>query len=365
MDEVDCIVIGAGVVGLAVARQLARRGREVLVLEAESRIGSATSSRSSEVIHAGLYSPPGSLKAGLCVRGRRLLLEFCDSHGVAHHLCGKLVVAASATQVAALEGLQAQGRANGAEGLELWSAAQACRLEPSLACAAALWSPGTGIVDSHALMLALQGDLERAGGTVVLASPVKGGECSARGVELAVGGTDPCRLRARVVVNCAGLCAQQVALSLRGMDGSLVPPLHMAKGQYFSLVGRAPFTHLIYPMPEEGGLGVHLTLDLAGQARFGPDVQWVRELDYGVDPSRSADFAAAIRRYWPGLPEGALQPAYSGIRPKLSGPGAPAADFMVLKEADHGQTGLVHLFGIESPGLTASLALAEVVAAGL
>ncbi|XHS79834.1 NAD(P)/FAD-dependent oxidoreductase [Burkholderiaceae bacterium UC74_6] len=362
-QEVDCVVIGAGVVGLAVARALAQRGLETVLLEGERAVGQGTSSRNSEVIHAGLYYVPGSLKAELCVRGRRLLYEFCAEHGVEHRRSGKLIVATSGEQMETLERLQRTGVTNGVEGLSLRTAAEAIALEPALHCVAALESASTGIVDSHGLMLALQGDFERAGGMLALESPVLGGECAADGITLHVGGAEPMSLRAGIVVNSAGLHAPHLARSLRGLAPEQVPQTFMAKGSYFSLGGRSPFSRLIYPVPEPGGLGVHLTLDLGGQARFGPDVEWVESLDYRVDPARATGFYASIRRYWPGLADGALQPAYSGIRPKLAGPGSAAQDFMIQGPREHGVCGLVNLFGIESPGLTSALAIAERVAA--
>jgi len=363
MERVDCIVVGAGVVGLAVARALAQRGQETIVLEQTQGIGNGTSSRNSEVIHAGIYYPTGSLKAKLCVRGRQLLYDYCDSHGVPHRRCGKFIVATSAEQVATLEKLQATGRDNGVPELVMIGAAEAMRREPQLHCTAALESPSTGIVDSHALMLALQGDCEAAGGVLAFGAPVLGGACGADGVTLEVGGEVPMQIQAGLLVNCAGLQANALAAHLAGLSAAQVPPLRYAKGSYYSLAGRSPFSRLIYPVPEPGGLGVHLTIDLGGQARFGPDVEWVDQLDYRVDPSRSASFYASIRRYWPGLAEGALHPGYAGIRPKLSGPGETAADFRIQGPAEHGVPGLVNLYGIESPGLTASLAIAEAVLA--
>ena len=369
MDSVDAIVIGAGVVGLAVARALARQGLETLVLEREDAIGTGTSSRNSEVIHAGLYYAPGSLKARLCVDGREQLYAYCASHGIAHSRCGKLIVATSAEQVPALEVLMQRARANGVDDLALLSAAEAIVLEPELRCDAALLSPSSGIVDSHALMLALQGDLERAGGAVVLRSPVEGALCDAngdRGHRVEVGGTEPMPLRARLVVNAAGLHAPALAARFEGLGARHVPRAHFSKGSYYALAGRAPFRRLVYPMPQDAWLGVHLTLDLAGAARFGPDAQWLDiasadEIDYRVDPARADRFYADIRRYWPGLPDGALQPAYSGVRPKVHGPGEPAPDFLIQGPQEHGIGGLVNLFGIESPGLTSCLALADEV----
>ncbi len=365
MDTVDAVVVGAGVVGLAVARALALRGDEVVVLESDAAIGGGVSSRNSEVIHAGLYYPAGSLKARLCVKGRQALYAFCESHGVPHRRCGKLVVATDAAQVPALDAVLARAQANGVHDMQRLSAAQAQALEPELACVAALWSPSTGIVDSHALMLALQGDLERAGGAVAFRSPVAAIECGAPHV-LQVGGAQPLELAARRVVNAAGLWAPRLAAQTRGLPSDQVPTAHFCKGNYYAYAGRAPFSHLIYPVPQAFWLGVHLTLDLAGQARFGPDVQWLADglqepLDYSVDPERAEAFYADVRRYWPGLPEGSLQPAYSGIRPKIHGPQEPVPDFVIAGPAQHGVPGLVNLFGIESPGLTSCLAIADEV----
>jgi L-2-hydroxyglutarate oxidase LhgO len=363
MEAVDCVVVGAGVVGIAVARALAGAGREVLVLEAAEGIGTGASSRNSEVIHAGIYYPAGSLMARFCVDGRRMLTRFCRERGVAHANCGKLIVAASADEAEQLAGIKAHAEANGVEAMRLLSAAEAVAMEPQLVCRAALLSGATGIVDSHALMLALQGEAEAAGAVFVFHSPVAGGEVTAAGTVLAAGGAEPMRLRCRTVVNAAGLNAPALARAIRGMPQALVPPAYYAKGSYFTLAGRAPFSRLIYPVPVPGGLGVHLTVDLGGQARFGPDVEWVDSIDYTVDPRRAERFYAAVRRYWPGLRDGALQPGYAGIRPKIVPPGAPAQDFVVQGPAEHGVAGLVNLFGIESPGLTAALALAAHVAA--
>ncbi len=374
MDSVPAVVIGAGVVGLACARELARRGVETLIVERHAAIGSETSSRNSEVIHAGLYYPAASLKAQLCVAGRRQLYDFCARQGVNHRRCGKLVVATTQTQEPQLEALYARGTANGVENLQRLSAAEARRLEPQLACGGALLSPVTGIVDSHGLMLALLGDAERAGAVLALRSPVGGGTIADNGVALHGGNADDWQLRATIVINAAGLAAPQVAASLRGFPRARLPATYPAKGSYFALRGRSPFAHLVYPLPEVGGLGVHLTLDLAGQARFGPDVEWLAPIppgaacpafDYAVDATRASVFCAAIRRYWPALPDDALLPAYAGVRPKLSGPTDAAADFVIQGPAEHGIDGLVNLFGIESPGLTACLALAERVVASL
>ena len=365
MEHIDCVVIGAGVVGLAVARALALRGHEVAVLEAHETIGSQTSSRNSEVIHAGLYYAPGSLKARLCVPGRSALYAYCDAHGVSYRRCGKLIVATAADQVAALDRIEARGRANGVDDLRRLGPREVTTLEPALSCVGALLSPSTGIIDSHGLMLALQGEAQDHGAMVALKSPVLRGRAGAGGIELDVGGEDPMRVLARRVVNSAGLQAVQVAASIEGLASVYVPPARFCKGNYFALGGRAPFTRLIYPVPDEAGLGVHLTLDLAGQARFGPDTEWLepgQPIDYDVDSRRAAGFDEAIRRYWPGLPARALAPAYSGVRPKVVGPGEPAADFMIQGPDDHGVEGLVNLFGIESPGLTASIAIGEYVA---
>ena len=359
MERIDCIVIGAGVIGLAVARRLALDGREVVVLEAEDAIGTHTSSRNSEVIHAGIYYTPGSLKAKLCIPGRLALYRYCEEHGVAHRRCGKLIVAASDAQRPALEKLHAQAQANGVGDLQWLNGAQALAMEPELTCVAALLSPSTGIIDSHGLMLAYQGDAEARGAAIALRSPVQGGRVGGNGIELDVGGAQPMRIRARVVVNSAGLRAQKVAAALQGFPADRVPPSYYCKGNYFSLNARAPFSRLIYPVPEAAGLGVHLTLDLAGQARFGPDVEWVDAIDYCVDPRRADAIYREIRRYWPKLANGALQPGYSGIRPKIQAPGEPARDFLIEGPKDHGVAGLVNLFGIESPGLTASLAIAD------
>ncbi|HWP20988.1 MAG TPA: NAD(P)/FAD-dependent oxidoreductase [Burkholderiaceae bacterium] len=367
MERVEAIVVGAGVVGLAVARSLALRGLETVVLEGEPLIGSGTSSRNSEVIHAGIYYPEGSWKARLCVEGKQRLYVYCAERGIDHRRCGKLIVATSQVQLPALRRLMEQGRANGVLDLEWLEASQARAWEPALACVAAVWSPSTGIVDSHGLMLALQGDVEAAGGAVALASPVLGLACGRDGFVVQVGGDAPMELGARVLVNAAGLAACDLAAGMTGWPRQLAPRPRYAKGNYYSLARKAPFSRLIYPIPEAAGLGVHLTLDLAGQARFGPDVEWVEpdaqgRLDYRVDPGRANRFYDEIRRYWPELPADSLQPAYSGIRPKIHGPGEPTADFMILGPDDHGVPGLVQLFGIESPGLTASLALGDLAA---
>jgi L-2-hydroxyglutarate oxidase LhgO len=360
VETVDCVVVGAGVVGLAVARALALAGREVLVLEACNAIGTQTSSRNSEVIHAGIYYPTGSLKARLCVRGKALLYAYCAARGIAHRQCGKFIVATTPGQLAQLQSTQVRARINGVNDLVLLDGAQACAAEPALRCLAALHSPSTGIVDSHGLMLSLLADLEHAGGMLALNSPLALAKCTGNAIELiAVDGTG---LSAKTVVNAAGLQAPALAARFAGLDPCHVPQAHFAKGNYFTLAGRSPFSRLIYPVPETAGLGVHLTLDLGGQARFGPDVQWVDTPDdTRVDPARGDAFYAEVRKYWPALPDGALVPAYAGIRPKISGPNETARDFCIQGPKDHGVPGLVNLFGIESPGLTSALAIGEMV----
>lgn len=356
MDSVDVVVIGAGVVGLAVARALALQGREVMVLEAADAIGTGTSSRNSEVIHAGIYYPQGSLKARLCVEGKELLYDYCAQRGIGHSRCGKLIVATHASQIPQLQAIITKAAANGVPDLTLLTREQAQALEPELDCVAAVLSPSTGIVDSHALMLALQGDLENAGGMVVLNSPLAQAHCAPSAIVLVA--EDGTELAAQSVVNAAGLHAQALASRFAGLDAQHVPPSHYAKGNYFTLSGRSPFSRLIYPVPEAAGLGVHLTLDLGGQAKFGPDVQWVDSPDdLVVDPRRGDAFYAEVRKYWPGLPDGALLAGYAGIRPKIQAPDEPARDFLIQGQTEHGVAGLVNLFGIESPGLTSSLAI--------
>jgi L-2-hydroxyglutarate oxidase LhgO len=359
VERVDCVVAGAGVVGLAVARALALSGREVIILDAAEGIGTETSSRNSEVIHAGIYYPAGSFMARFCVAGRKALYAYCAAKGVPHINCGKLIVATNAEEDGMLAGIKRRAEVNGVDGMRVLSAAEAIAMEPNLACTSALLSPATGIVDSHAFMLALQGDAENAGAVPVFFSPVTGGRVVQGGVEIDVGGADPMTLRCRLLVNSAGLHAPGLAAGLVGMPPDRIPPAFYAKGNYFTLSGRSPFSRLIYPVPVPGGLGVHLTVDLGGQARFGPDVQWIDTIDYTVDPARADSFYAAVRKYWPALKDGALQPGYAGIRPKIVPRGAPAQDFVVQGPQTHGVPGLINLFGIESPGLTASLALAE------
>ena len=361
MERVDCVVIGAGVIGLAIARALALTGRDVIVLEATGSIGSGTSSRNSEVIHAGIYYPRGSLKASLCVAGRERLYAYCQERAIGFRRCGKLIVATNTVQVEQLDGIRQAALANGVGDLQVLSGPDAMALEPALYCRGALLSPSTGIVDSHAFMLSLLGDLERAGGTVAFHSGMVQGLVRPEGIVLTdVSGTT---LLATTLVNAAGLAAPALARQIVGTPRAQIPHAYFAKGNYFSLAAPAPCQRLVYPVPEKAGLGVHLTLDLAGQARFGPDVQWVDTPDdLLVDPSRGDAFYAEIRHYWPGLPDGALHPDYAGIRPKIQAPGEPAQDFMIQGPADHGVPGLVHLFGIESPGLTSALALASYVA---
>ncbi len=362
-DRIGCVVIGAGVIGLAIARAVAQRAVETVLLEAEPAFGQGVSARHSEVIHAGLYSPPGWRKTVACVRGRRQLVAYAAQRGIAHRRLGKLVVANGGAEDAQLESLMLRARANGVEGLQWLTAAQARAMEPELRCSAALFSAESGVIDSHALMLSLLGDAQAAGAAIVFRTPFESAEPLAGGWRVRTGGPEPTELQADWLVNAAGLQAQAVAARIQGGAPARIPALHRAKGNYFKLRGRVPFQRLIYPVPAPGGLGVHLTLDLQGQGRFGPDVEWVDAIDHHVDPRRGDVFYDAVRRYWPGLPDNTLVPDYSGIRPKLSGPGEPARDFEIDTPAGHGRPGLVQLFGIESPGLTAALALADEVAA--
>lgn len=362
-ERVDAVVIGAGVVGLACARALALQGREVLVLEKAEAIGTETSSRHSEVIHAGIYYTLGSLKARFCVEGKLKLYRYLDEHGVPYKRLGKLIVATSEDQIPALRQIQERAVAAGVDDLTFLSHNEVTALEPELRCVTALMSPSTGVLDSHSYMLALQGDAEERGGMIAFHAPVEGGRVDDDGIELVVGGEGAMTIKAATVVNSAGLYAQPLAASLQRFPADKVPPQYFCKGNYYTLSGvRAPFRHLIYPAPEQAGLGIHLTLDLGGQARFGPDVEWVEKVDYTVDPKRADSFYAAVRKYWPGLPDGALQPGYAGMRPKIQAPGTPALDFMVQGPRDHGVPGLVNLYGIESPGVTSSLAIADHVA---
>ncbi|MCP5161531.1 MAG: NAD(P)/FAD-dependent oxidoreductase [Hahellaceae bacterium] len=359
--ETDTLIVGAGVIGLAIARALAGHVEELLVVESENMIGSGISSRNSEVIHAGIYYPEGSLKARLCVEGRGLLYEYCESHNIPFRRCGKLIVASDLSQSQTLDRILNQGRANGVTDLCWLDEAELRLREPSLCAVAGVHSPSTGIIDSHQLMLQLQGDAERQGALFAFNSPVVGGRVHESGFEVFVGGTSPCKIRCRRLINAAGLGGVSLMRSLQGFPEHLIPDFYMARGNYFSLTVPSPFSHLIYPIPEAGGLGVHLTLDLSGQARFGPDVEWIDQIDYQTNADRMAHFYHEIRRYWLLLPEGSLQPSYCGIRPKLSGPGEANADFVLQDETQHGISGLINLLGIESPGLTASLAIARQV----
>jgi L-2-hydroxyglutarate oxidase LhgO len=361
-ERTDCLVVGAGVIGLACARALALRGLSVVVTEAADAVGTATSSRNSGVIHGGLYYPTGSRKATLCVAGRQQLYAYCADRGIAHRRTGKFIVAATADEIPLLEGYLATGIANGVEGLQWLLPPAVARLEPAVQCARALYSPDTGIVDSHAFLLSLQADLEAAGGTVALRSPVARVTRAGDGFDAWLAGADGPALRAARLVNAAGLGAVALARAIEGLDPAHVPAAHHARGHYYALAGKSPFTRLIYPVADRGGLGIHVTLDLAGQVRFGPDVQWCEGIDYRFDESTRAAFVTAIRRYYPGLDPSRLQPAFVGIRPKLAGPGEPAADFRIDTAREHGMSGLINLFGIESPGLTAALALAGLVA---
>lgn len=363
MDEVECVVVGAGVVGLAVARSLALAGREVLVLDAAEGIGTETSSRNSEVIHAGIYYKAGSLMAKTCVAGKKKLYAYCAERGVPHSNCGKLIVATSAAEAEQLEGIRQRAAVNGVHDLRFISGEEARAIEPTLSCTAALVSPSTGIIDSHAYMLALQGDAENAGAIFAFHAPLERVAVTNAGFALEIGGAEPMQLHCRLLVNSAGLHAPALARRIAGLPEQHVPPAFYAKGNYFTLAMKSPFSRLIYPVPVPGGLGTHLTIDLGGQARFGPDVEWIDSIDYTVDAKRGDSFYESIRRWWPDLPDGVLAPGYSGIRPKTVPKGAPAQDFVIQGSAVHGVPGLVNLFGIESPGLTASLALADEVMA--
>ena len=361
VERIECAVIGAGVIGLAVARELALRGREVIVIESENAIGTGTSSRNSEVIHAGIYYEPGLLKGRVCVDGKKRLYQYCEERGIPFQNCGKMIVATEESQLDTLKAIQAKAAGNGVP-LDLLRANEAISMEPELFCVGALHSPTTGIIDTHSLMLAYQGDAENLGAMIAFLSPVAGASINDDGVLLSVGGAMPMELQCDFVVNSAGLFSPALARKFQGLPQDKIPQEYFAKGNYYGLAGKAPFSRLIYPMPRDGGLGVHITVDLGGRARFGPDVEWIDALDYEVDPSRCEGFYEAIRTYWPGLPDDSLQPDYAGIRPKIHGPGTPLVDFLAQGPADHGVKGLVNLFGIESPGITSSMALAEHVA---
>ena len=362
-ESVECLVIGAGAVGLAVARALALKGREVVVVEAADAPGTKTSSRSSEVIHAGIYYLKGSLKARLCIDGRNLLYPFLAEHGVGYKRLGKLIVATDESQIAALRGIEARALANGVHDIRWIDGGEAMRLEPAIHAVAALHSPSTGIVDSHGYMMALLGDAQAAGAALALLSPIAEGTVDGGKLTLHIGGSETMKLAPRWTINCAGLNAQAVAASIRGLPPETIPARTLIKGSYFTLGCPSPFSHLIYPLPGPSGLGVHLTIDMGGQARFGPDAEIVTREDYSVDPCRADGFYEAIRRYWPELGNAQLHPAYAGIRPALAKSGGPTVDFMIQGPDRHGVKGLINLYGIESPGLTASLAIAEQVAA--
>ena len=362
MSDIDCLVIGAGVVGLAVARELAQAGREVVIAEAAEGIGTQTSARNSEVIHAGIYYPPGSLKARVCVEGRKRLYRYLAERGLPHKACGKLIVATSECQKPALETIMARALASGVDSLRWLSGAEAKALEPEVRCEIALLSPDTGVVDSHALMLSLLGECEAAGGSLALNTPIAGWRREAEGFSVDFGGAEPATYTVRSIVNSAGHGAPKLLRELEGFPAEHVPVQHYAKGNYFALTGRQPFSHLVYPVPEAAGLGIHATIDMGGRVKFGPDVEWVEhDQDLVVDPARAEKFYAAIRTYWPALPDGALVADYAGIRPKLHGPTEPMPDFRIDGPEVHGVANLVNLLGIESPGLTSSLAIAEMV----
>jgi L-2-hydroxyglutarate oxidase LhgO len=364
LNGVDCVVVGAGVIGLGIARALARAGREVFILERERHFGMHTSSRNSEVIHAGIHYEPDSLKARLCVAGRDLLYRYCAERGIAHRRCGKFTVATAAGQLATLEKIEGNARANGVLDLAWLDETQARLAEPELRCVRALSSPSTGIVDSHALMQSLLADAEAGGASIAYGTEVTSMRRALGGIQIAINGESAHVAQARVVVNSAGLQAHRVAACIEGFPPQYIPEVSFAKGSYFALSGVSPFTRLVYPAPQPGGhLGIHMTLDLGGKARFGPDTEWVDGIDYAVDPQRMRLFADVIRQYWPGLDEARLHPAYAGIRPKIAGPGQPARDFCISGPDEHGVAGVVNLFGMESPGLTASLALGEYIAA--
>jgi len=363
MERTDCVIVGAGVIGLAIARRLAQAGREVIVLEAAEGIGTVTSSRNSEVIHAGIYYKAGSLMARMCVAGKHALYRYCSAHGIPHKNCGKLIVSTNAKETEKLASIKAHAEANGVDDMRVLTGSEARRLEAALTCDAALLSPSTGIIDSHAYMLALRGEAEDAGAAFAFHTPLLRATIYGSEIVIETGGAAPMVLACELLVNAAGLDAPHVARNIDGMPDALIPKPYLAKGNYFSCSAKAPFSHLIYPVPEPGGLGVHLTLDMAGQARFGPDVEWVDSIDYAVDPKRAERFYPAIRRFWPDLPEGALMPSYSGMRPKIVPPDIAVQDFVIHGPREHGVSGLINLYGIESPGLTSSLAIADHVGA--
>ena len=368
-EQVDTVVIGAGVVGLACARTLAQAGRDVIVLEKAEDIGTGTSSRNSEVIHGGIYYAKDSLKALCCVEGKHMLYDYCASHGIEHNRIGKVIVAITEDEIAKLEELKAKGEANGVHDLEWLDAKQMKEMEPNVTAAAGLLSPSTGIIESHGYMLSLQGELEDRGGMIAFNTPTLGGEVLADGkIRTRAGGDAPMELDCSLVINAGGLYAQHIAHAIDGIPEDSIPPFYYAKGHYFTIAGKSPFNHLIYPAPVVGGLGTHSTLDLGGGTKFGPDVEWLDvthpdQIDYKVDESRAESFYGAIRRYWPGLPDGALSPGYTGVRPKLTNSNDKyAADFIIQGADVHGLANYVGLYGIESPGLTSSLAIAKRVA---
>jgi len=361
LETVECVVVGAGVVGLAAARRLAMAGREVVILESEDHIGSHTSSRNSEIIHAGIYYPPHSLRARLCVAGKRGLYAYCEAHGIPHNNVKKVIVASQPSEIPRLKRLQLKAAENGVLDLEYLDGRGVEKLEPAVRAVAGLLSPSTGIIDSHSLMMSFLGDAQGEGAMLALRSPFLSGRVHEKGIEIEVGGDEPMRLLTRTLVNSAGLGAQSVALSIKGLASSHVPKRYLAKGNYYSMTGPQPFRHLVYPMPAASVLGVHVTIDLAGRCRFGPDLEWVDELIYDVDPSRAERFYDAVRTYFPALAADSLQPDYCGIRPKIHGPSEPQPDFVIQGPEVHGIGGLINLFGIESPGLTASLAIAETI----
>ena len=368
MDRVDCVVIGAGVIGLAVAREMALQGRETILLERESAFGTISSARNSEVIHAGIYYPKHSLKAKLCVEGNRMLYEYCRTHHVATQPYGKLIVASDNSQLDDLQAILYKAQQNNVPEIKMITGEQAKSMEPELQCSAAVLSASTGIVDSHGFMLSLLGGFEDAGGMIAYQSPLISakpiGSKAQDGFELEIGGADGMKIQTKLLINCAGMSAPAVARKIQSLSEEQIPKAYFAKGNYFSLSGKSPFSHLIYPIPEPGGLGVHLTLDMGGQAKFGPDVEWLEideenQIDYTVNPKRGDDFYAAVRKYWPGLKDNALQPDYSGVRAKIVPPNTPAGDFCFNTPKDHGLEGLFNLYGFESPGLTSSLAIAK------
>lgn len=361
VEKLDCVVIGAGIIGLAVARALSLRDREVFILEKSEGIGNEASSRNSEVIHAGLYYPTGSLKARLSVEGKDQLYRYCVEKGIEHNRIGKLVVATEESEMPRLEQIEKQGRINGVRDLRMLDRSGVQAMEPGLHCNAALLSPSTGIIDSHGLMESFLADAEDLGAIMALGSPVGRGEIRSEGIVLEVGGHEPMNVVCRTVVNCAGTSTADLARSIEGFPGYTLPRTYMCKGNYFTLTGSTPFSRLIYPVPNQAGLGIHLTFDLAGQVRFGPDTEWVERIDYTIDVSRTEMFYEAVRKYWPDLPDGSLNPGYAGIRSKLSGPGEDARDFLIQGPVDHGVPGLINLLGIDSPGLTSCMAIADEV----